>query len=308
MKNLDLIQKLVGSSVTAEDLKHVDCYVQEHMGLFIPSTGFCNFATTPNHTHPAYMVIIYFEMDEEKIKESIAMQTKHYEEKSKPSIKLQSNHYFATIMSPDIPHTEIDNRFHHYYCIMIDKAYFESQYAMYLPEIPIFTSEQFQVCNDILKILNLFAFEYSKDMPNSEITLSSQTVLITHWIIRSMQGVSYDMRPISSNYSIARAEHYIEQHYGETLTVSTLANLGNLSVSSFHRMFKKELGITPKEYIIEIRIEKAKKLLRRTNHSLTDIALLCGFSSSAYFSSAFLKSCDISPSQYRKKLPGRFLN
>ena len=67
-----------------------------------------------------------------------------------------------------------------------------------------------------------------------------------------------DMRAISSDYSLARAQYYIEQHYMDNITVEKLANLGYMSKTSFNRWFKKELGITPIEYLIDVRIKMAK--------------------------------------------------
>ena len=170
---------------------------------------------------------------------------------------------------------------------------------MYTNEKPYFNWKEFSICHDILKTLNTFAFEYSKKMQNSDITLDAQTTIITHWLIRSILGENYDMRAISSNYAVARAEHYIEQHFSRTITIKQLAELGNMSPSSFNRVFKKETKLTPIEYLIEIRIEKAKKLLRRKEITITEIAMRCGFSSSAHFSSTFSRILNITPSEYR---------
>lgn len=50
------------------------------------------------------------------------------------------------------------------------------------------------------------AFEYNKSMMNSDITLEAQATVITHWIIRSILGETLDMRAVSSDYSVARAQ------------------------------------------------------------------------------------------------------
>ena len=284
MKNLDTIKKLVGKEVTAEDLRYVDCYVSKHMGLFIPSIGQCQFAITPKHIHPSYMFIICFEKNPALIQEVIPV---------------PENHYLCAALSPDIPHEESTLEFVHYYCVMIEKEYFESQFQLYNQELPHLKMKQFLLCHDILKTLNGFAFEYTKEMPNAEITLEAQATIITHWLIRSLLGANYDMRAISTDYSIARAEHYIEQHFAETITVTRLAQLGQCSVSHFRQKFKKELGITPKEYLIQVRIEKAKKMLRRNEKSITEIALACGFNSSAHFTSCFTTLTGITPTAYK---------
>lgn len=56
MKN---IQNLVGNSITEGNLKHVDVYVSKNLGIFIPSTGFCEYAIKHNHTHPSYSFIVF---------------------------------------------------------------------------------------------------------------------------------------------------------------------------------------------------------------------------------------------------------
>ncbi|MBB2182526.1 helix-turn-helix transcriptional regulator [Lachnospiraceae bacterium MD1] len=284
MEDFHWIQSLVGESVTEEELKYVDCYVNRNLGLFIPSTGKCLYAARPFHVHPSYMFIIAFGYDKDKVK---------------PTIDIKEDHYLAFALSPDIPHTDEEGMLKHYYCLLIDKEYFEEQYKMYTNEEPYFNWTQFAVCHDILKILNTFAFEYSKKMMNSDITLQAQSTIITHWLIRSILGEAYDLRAISSNYAVARAEHYIEQHYSEPITVKRLAEIGNISVSGFNRIFKKETKLSPIEYLIQVRLEKSKKLLIRKEIPITEIALRCGFSSSSHYSSCFHKRYNVTPSEYR---------
>ena len=138
-------------------------------------------------------------------------------------------------------------------------------------------------------------------MMNSDITLEAQIEIITHWLIRSIFGETLDMRAVSSDYSLARAQHYMEQHYMENITVEKLANLGYMSKTTFNRHFKSELGITPIEYLIEIRIKMAKLMLKRKENPMTEIALRCGFGSSAHFSSCFQQHVGLTPSEYRDK-------
>lgn len=276
MKDFEIIKKLIGTSVTQEELKCVDCYVRPQLGLFIPTTGQCGYAAKKNHTHPSYMIAIYFENCTEK-----------------------QFHYHAEITSPEIPHN--DNPEQHYYCLLIAKDFFESRYKMYSENIPVFREHSFELCSDILKALNTFAFEYSKSMMNSDITLDANAEIITHWMIRSILGENLDLRAVSDDYSVARAQHYMEQHYAENITVSRLAELGYVSPSSLNRRFKKETGMTPIEYLIEIRIKMAKTLLKRKNISITDIAMRCGFGSSAHFSSCFQSRTGVTPTDYRNK-------
>ena len=294
MKDFDLIQSLIGTGVTENELQYVDCYVHKNLGLFIPSMGKCGYAAKIGHTHPSYMFAVIFSQDgledESQIRE--------------PEIEIRQNHYLAAALSPEIPHTDFSSDLLHYYGILIEKNYFESQYKMYTNERPDFFWRQFALCADILKTLNSFAFEYSKNMTNADVTLSAQVTLITHWIIRSLLGENSDVRSISSNYVMARLQHYIEQHFGEPLTQTTLAQAAHLSKSSLNRLFHRELGVSPMEYLAEVRIEKSKVLLRRKEISITETAARCGFGSSAYFAACFRKITGKTPSEYREKYRG----
>ena len=276
MKDFEFIKELIGENVTEELLKCADCYVISQMGLFIPVAGTYGRDSKTNHTHPSYMVMIYFEESTDK-----------------------QFHYRAEITSPGIPHNNRAGL--HHYCLMIAKVYFENRYKLYSEKLPLFREYSFGMCGDILKSLNTFAFECSKSMMNSGITLNANAEIITHWIIRSIMGENLDMMAVSNDYSVARAQHYMEQHYAENITVQRLAELGYISASTLNRKFKQEIGMTPIDYLIEIRIERSKILLRRKSISITDIAMRCGFGSSAHFSSCFQNRLGMTPTDYRSK-------
>lgn len=280
--NFEIAKTLVGKTLEKKDLAHVDYYVFGKLGIFIPSTGSCGYAATPNHTHPSYMISIFFDNELSEI-------------------ELPRKHHIAAIMSPNIPHCDIDVETHHYYCIMIDKDYFEEQYKLYSNDIPVYHNKQFAICSDVIKSIHTFAFECEKNMMNKDITLNAQTTILTHWIIRSILGEEMDMRSVSSDYSIAKVQYYIEQHYGDSLTVEFLADYVHQSLSTFNRNFKRELGIAPMQYLEEVRIVKAKLLLRRLDIPLTDIAFACGFGSGSHFTTAFKKHTNLTPTDYRKK-------
>ena len=274
MNDCDMIKELTGHTLTDEELSDFDCYVRPQLGVLIPTSGTLSNVKRVNQN--SYMIMIYFEHSTDKF-----------------------THYYAQVTSPNVEYAFKTGL--HYYCLLISKEYFEERFKMYAKDIPVFDAKEFEMCGDILKALNTFAFEYSKGMLNSDITLDAQSEIITHWIIRSIFGETLDMRAVSYDYSVARAQHYMEQHYMENITVAKLSELGYVSPSSFNRRFKKEVGITPIEYLIEIRINQAKILLRRKTIPVTEIAMRCGFGSNAHFSSCFQSRVGISPSEYRNK-------
>lgn len=99
---------------------------------------------------------------------------------------------------------------------------------------------------------------------------------------------------------------YIDSHYMEELQVGQLPEMANLTPSAFCRAFKKSVGVSPGAYLTQIRIRKAKELLRVTGRStLKEIAQSVGYGDELYFSRVFKKSEGVSPTVYAASRPTR---
>lgn len=92
---------------------------------------------------------------------------------------------------------------------------------------------------------------------------------------------------------------YIHENISGTLSIGELSDKASLSNYYFIRLFKKETGFTPHEYIIHTRISTAKYFLKATSNPIKEIALNCGFSSESNFSTAFRKYTGTTPAKYR---------
>ena len=93
---------------------------------------------------------------------------------------------------------------------------------------------------------------------------------------------------------------YMQEHYAEKVTLEQVAASAMISVRECIRCCKKGIGQTPYEYLMDYRLETAKKLLRQTGKSVLEIANETGFSSSAYFGKLFRKNLGMTPMEYRK--------
>lgn len=155
MKDFGIIKNLIGNDVTENALAYIDCYVRPQLEIFIPTAGECGYAAKPGHSHPSYMIVILFNQASDR-----------------------QLHYCAEITSPTVPHSDKNGA--RYYCLLIEKSYFEKRYMMYSENVPYFDWQTFEICSDILKALNTFVFEYGKSMPDSDITLDAQAEIITH--------------------------------------------------------------------------------------------------------------------------------
>lgn len=99
---------------------------------------------------------------------------------------------------------------------------------------------------------------------------------------------------------IDKVKDYINDNLAENLKLSKIAEIANISPYHFARLFKQKTGYSPHQYIIKHRIEKAKKLLSKTNLSIVEIADRVGCSSQSNFTSLFRKQVGITPQKYRK--------
>lgn len=92
---------------------------------------------------------------------------------------------------------------------------------------------------------------------------------------------------------------YISEHFVENLSVSRLASLAGLSDYHFIRIFKKQTGFTPHEYLLNTRMNMARYLLKNSDLSVKDICFSTGFSGESVFCSAFKRMEGMTPAQYR---------
>ncbi len=102
---------------------------------------------------------------------------------------------------------------------------------------------------------------------------------------------------------VKAAMDYMDTHYTENPQLETVAGFANLTPNYFHRAFKDILGLTPYEYMLKKRLNKAKHLLTTTDMQISEIAVLTGYENSYYFSRTFRKHTGKTPSQVRKNSP-----
>ncbi|MEY8403539.1 AraC family transcriptional regulator [Oscillospiraceae bacterium 44-34] len=114
----------------------------------------------------------------------------------------------------------------------------------------------------------------------------------------SLTDESPDLR-VSRECGLVR--RYIDNHFKENLSLDQLARLAHVNKYYLAHAFRREFGVSPINYLISRRVGESRFLLRETDHSLSLIAQMLGFSSPSYFSQCFRRVEGISPMEYRRQ-------
>jgi AraC family transcriptional regulator len=93
---------------------------------------------------------------------------------------------------------------------------------------------------------------------------------------------------------------YVTLNLDSPIRNADLAAVARLSVGYFIRAFKDSFALTPRAYVMQRRIQRAKELMRSTDETLTQIAYICGFADQPHFSTVFKRESGTSPTQWRR--------
>jgi AraC family transcriptional regulator len=105
-----------------------------------------------------------------------------------------------------------------------------------------------------------------------------------------------------SRERLQRVRDYIEAHLDDNLSLTVLADIACLSPYHFSRSFKQATGVGPQRYVIERRLERAKRLLRQTRQPLALIAQKAGFADQSHLSQVFRREMRVTPGRFRAAL------
>lgn len=140
-----------------------------------------------------------------------------------------------------------------------------------------------------------------RNEPFAELGLHGSLMLYLSGIMKTKYQGSDENTVFPNNSILARLQPvliYISHHVAEPIYISDLAHILNLSEKYFIMFFKKAIGITPINYIIQVKMKKALEYLHEQNRSVKEVAALVGYSDIYTFSKAFKKVYGIPPSKF----------
>lgn len=153
--------------------------------------------------------------------------------------------------------------------------------------------------NDLLDSQSLPKKESWLFRINSCISLSGCRSYLSEYALKVMElcndvQKSYEARPIRE------VKEYIEKNYAQKLSLEEIGKVVCLNPVYLSTLFKNQTGMTITNYMIKVRMEEAKRLLRETHMSVSSIAVKVGYTDTKFFSKTFMKQVGIKPVEYRK--------
>lgn len=162
------------------------------------------------------------------------------------------------------------------------------------PEIFKLTEDELE---EVLTMSQKLEIELDEHQPGCQFAATALFMQIIIYLARTIGGKVENIR--SPHIGISRAIEYMHKHFTEKVSIEQLAENTGLSMSSLLRHFKRINGVSPKEYLLELKINYACELLDNTRLSIGEVALNSGFNDSNYFSREFRKATGAAPSKYR---------
>lgn len=183
--------------------------------------------------------------------------------------------------------------------IIISRTYFEQVMNSKHCDFSVF-SAPFYASASLSAFIELFVSEFEKESCDDENILIPLSRIIVSGLIGSALKNNESEKKVASYFKGIRiATEYINENYDKKISIEDLADACGLSYSYFSNCFKRTFGDTPKGYITNLRLNKAKYYLTETALPIKEIASKCGFAHFNTFTSAFKKYIGVSPREYR---------
>ena len=165
---------------------------------------------------------------------------------------------------------------------------------------------QLQICDPLIQHMGLALMaELEVGGTESRLYAESMATALSAHLLRRYCSHAEKIKDYTGglpNYKLREAVSYINEHLDQNLTLAEIAAVVRMSPNYFACLFKQSTGLTPHQYVMQCRIEKAKQLLRHQELALVEICQEVGFTSQSHFTRVFRQHTKTTPKAYRKAL------
>lgn len=161
----------------------------------------------------------------------------------------------------------------------------------------VFTPKHYEEILGLFEKINVNTYPFPENKERAKNALQQLLLLVSSDIV----SISTIQKPkqVHEDY-IKKICGYINKNYQNTIAINDLANFVSLNPNYLIRVFKSKTNTTPTQYLNEIRLFHAQRMLCESSIPITEISYRCGFTSSAYFTKQFKKKFGKTPSEFRR--------
>jgi AraC family transcriptional regulator len=155
----------------------------------------------------------------------------------------------------------------------------------------------------IQRLLDLLVQELQVDVPTGRLYVESLAfALASRYLLCGSKCESKSKSKTSPlpQRILNRVREKIEESLDHDISLAALAEESGYSRAHFLRMFREAMGMTPHQYVLDVRLRHAQEWLRKKDPALIDIAALCGFSSQSHMTNVFRKRLGVTPGEFRR--------
>ncbi|AUS97590.1 hypothetical protein CDQ84_08460 [Clostridium thermosuccinogenes] len=199
------------------------------------------------------------------------------------------------------PLDRIDNAYFHG-AMVSRKLMEETAYSIYGKSNVQFKNEVSAASSLLRNLMGMFVSEAKMPQAGTSIILTSLSCHIAALLLRELKSNMPCTEKLINSIEARRIKgviDYMNESYNIDCSIEDLSSVAGLSSYHFIRVFKNNTGKTPYEYLIDLRIEKAKQLLADKNYTVTDVCLECGFNNPSHFTRLFKNKTGITPTYFR---------
>jgi AraC family transcriptional regulator len=168
-----------------------------------------------------------------------------------------------------------------------------------------FLNGAYSCSKNLQNTILMFFDEAGLKQPGSNLILNSLSYSIAVLLLRELKSNLSSANIVSisdSNYRIKQVVDFLQVNFKNDCSLGELSVIANMSSYHFIRVFKNAVGKTPHEYLLDLKINEAKRLLLKKDKSIVDICLESGFNDVSHFTRIFKKRTGLTPKEYRDHL------
>ena len=215
--------------------------------------------------------------------------------------RLEKNKLFPTNPGQEV-NVKYEEPTDSYYSFFINAQYLEGMAeSIYGIRKLLFNNQNYTLPNDLFNSFKVIIEEATHKQKGHELIIDSIISQLSINILRATENnnSTYLTNTKNDRHNLKLAIEYMEENFCQDFSLNDIAKIANFSPYHFIRVFKNQTGKTPHQYLIELKIQKAKFLLQSNKYNITEISHLCGFSNSSHFDVTFKRKTGMSPSEYR---------